>query len=69
MSNEELFEAFYGLRPLCANILGFHDLSEVGPVEELTVARRVMYEAQVYAGAIELARRVTWIIDALEADR
>ncbi|MFF9554109.1 MULTISPECIES: hypothetical protein [Methylobacterium] len=69
MSDEELFEAFYELRPLCTNIIGFHDLSEVGPVEELTDARRVIYDAQIYAGAIELARRVTRIIDALKAHR
>jgi hypothetical protein len=69
MSDEEFFEAFYELRPLCTNILGFHDLSEAEPAEELTDARRVMYEAQVYAGAIELARRVNRIVDALEGHR
>ena len=69
MSDEELFEAFYNLRSLCTNILGLHDLSEAGPVEELTDARRVMYDAQIYAGAIELARRVTRIIEGLDASR
>ena len=68
MSNEEFFETFYELRPLCTNILGFHGLSEAVPAEELTGARRLMYEAQVYAGAVELARRVTRIIKASEVD-
>jgi hypothetical protein len=69
MSDKEFFEAFYELRPLCTNIIGLHALSEAGQAEELTEARRVMYEAQIYSGAVELARRVTRIIEGLDACR
>ena len=74
MSDEELSAAFAELRILCTNIVGFHALAEgaIGHVEgnsnDLNQAQRVMYEAQVYAGGLELACRVFDIADALASE-
>lgn len=37
------------------NIVGFHDLAETPGITEL---QRLEYDAQVYAGGVELARRI-----------
>lgn len=45
------------IREIVANIIGFHDLIE-RPHLALSAVQRVQYEAQVYAGGVELARRI-----------
>lgn len=64
MSDEELAQAFKALRPIVTNIVGFHALSENENIRPSPVAM-LNYQAQVYAGGVELARRVLAIADAL----
>lgn len=45
------------IREIVANIIGFHDLIEREDVS-LSAVQRVQYEAQVYAGGLELARQI-----------
>lgn len=45
------------IREIVTNIIGFQDLIE-RPDLTLSAVKRVQYEAQVYAGGVELARRI-----------
>lgn len=67
MTDRELAEAFGNLRMLCMNIIGFQSVSDyAGEHHRISEAERVMAEAQVYAGGVELARRVMQITYAFE---
>lgn len=48
---------WHKIREIVTNILGFQDLIE-RPDLALSTVQRVQYEAQVYAGGVELARRI-----------
>lgn len=64
VTDQELSEAFGALRPLCWNVIGFHQLAEEGG-ETLHPVKRLQYEAHVAASAQQLAMTVLRIGEAL----
>lgn len=65
MTDKELVAAFSELRIHCVNIIGFHIEAE-REGSEVMEADQVMFQAQVYAGGVELAYRVLAIAHALD---
>lgn len=63
MTDAELFETFADLRILATNILGFHCLAGDENASEIG---RIMAQAQVYSGTVDLAKAVCRVAEALQ---
>lgn len=63
MTDAELFQSFADLRILATNILGFHHLATDEKASEIG---RIMAQAQIYSGAVDLANLVCRVAAALQ---